>query len=210
MGEASAFSCPPPPTMRAPMYLNILIYFLKRKFSENILQIAPNCTINKYFVEYVPIRLNIVRNKSISIIFLYKKSQFYNFLGQNCSKIYSKTHQIAPFKKLYLWNKLSITNSKISQYLEKRWWHNSAKIKDNTYFYRGFVFNVTRCFLYTNDHTCRIGNCYVCKSQRKGILVCVDSKGIFVYNWYILTMSTNIWKWYVSLDKIILLIVDCI
>ena len=42
-------------------YSNIDIYFLKRKFTENVLQInTPNCTIDKKSEEYAPIPLTIV------------------------------------------------------------------------------------------------------------------------------------------------------
>ena len=53
-------------------YLNIHIYFLKRKLSENEFQNAPNCTINKHSVEYAPIPLNLEHSNTI----LHKKLYF--------------------------------------------------------------------------------------------------------------------------------------
>ena len=45
--------------------------------------------------------LNIVRSNTISLIFI-KMTIFTIFFLQNCSKIHSRTHQIAPFKKFFL------------------------------------------------------------------------------------------------------------
>ena len=59
-------------------------------------------TINKHSGEYAAIPLNIVPSNTISITFVYKISIFAIFFLQNCSKIYSKTHQIAPFFKNFL------------------------------------------------------------------------------------------------------------
>ena len=64
-------------------------------FLKIALQTAPDCTINKHSGKYAPIPLNIIRSNTLSI----KDKHFYNFVDKNCSKIYSKTHQIAPFKK---------------------------------------------------------------------------------------------------------------
>ena len=44
-------------------YINIIqiyIYFLQRKFTENVLQNTPSCTIDKESGEYAPIPLNVV------------------------------------------------------------------------------------------------------------------------------------------------------
>ena len=38
------------------------LYFPKRKFTENVLQNTPNCTIDKKSGEYAPIPLNIFLN----------------------------------------------------------------------------------------------------------------------------------------------------
>ena len=75
------------------------MYFLKRKFTENVRQNTLNCTIDKKSGEYAPIPLNIVRSNIIIIIYYFymNNEYFYNFLGQNFSKIFPKTHQIAPF-----------------------------------------------------------------------------------------------------------------
>ena len=54
-------------------YSNIYIYFLKRKFTENVLQNTPNCTIDKKSREYAPIPLNIVCTVIHFLLFLYKK-----------------------------------------------------------------------------------------------------------------------------------------
>ena len=54
-------------------YSNINIYFLKRKFTENVLQNTPNCTIVKKSGEYAPIPLNIVCAVIHYLLFLYKK-----------------------------------------------------------------------------------------------------------------------------------------
>ena len=58
-------------------------------------------TINTHSGEYAAIPLNIVPSNTISINFVYKINIFANFFLQNCSKIYSKTHQIAPFFKIF-------------------------------------------------------------------------------------------------------------
>ena len=39
------------------------------------------------------------------------------------------------------------------------------KITEKSHSYNGFAFNVTRCFLNTDDPICRIDNCYVCRSS---------------------------------------------
>ena len=82
--------------------LKYYIYLLQKKFSENVIQNAPNYTINKhsgqYMLQYIP--LNIVRSITISLIFI-KMNIFTIFFLQNCSKIHSRTHQIAPFFKIF-------------------------------------------------------------------------------------------------------------
>ena len=42
------------------IYIYIYIYILKRKFTENVLQNTPNCTIDKKSGEYAPMSLYIV------------------------------------------------------------------------------------------------------------------------------------------------------
>ena len=69
------------------------IYFLKKKFTENVLQNTPSCTIDKKYGEYAPIPLNIVCAVIHDLLFLYKNE----FLKKKISKIFSKTHQVAPF-----------------------------------------------------------------------------------------------------------------
>ena len=56
-------------------YSNTYIYFLKRKFTENVLQNTPNCTIDKKSGEYAHANTPkySVRSNTISIIFVYKK-----------------------------------------------------------------------------------------------------------------------------------------
>ena len=73
------------------------MYFVKRKFTENVRQNLLNCTIDKKTVEYAPIPIS----ETLSIIFYMKNTYFYNFFGQNFSTIFSKTHQIAQFKKKF-------------------------------------------------------------------------------------------------------------
>ena len=53
--------------------IQIYIYFLKRKFTENVLQNTPSCTIDKKSWEYFPIPLNIVWAVIHYLLFLYKK-----------------------------------------------------------------------------------------------------------------------------------------
>ena len=53
--------------------IQIYIYFLKRKFSENVLQTTSNYTIDKKYGEYAPIPLNIVCAVIHYLLFLYKK-----------------------------------------------------------------------------------------------------------------------------------------
>ena len=72
----------------------------KRKFSNNVLQNAPNCTINKHSGEYAPILLNIVRNNTIYIIYIYVKMSIFTFFWTKLHKIVSKTHQIENFTKI--------------------------------------------------------------------------------------------------------------
>ena len=81
--------------------VQIYIYFLKRKFTENVLQNTPRCTIDKKSGEYVPIPINIVCAVIDYLLFLYKNENIYNFFLQNFSKIFCKTHQIAPFLKIF-------------------------------------------------------------------------------------------------------------
>ena len=81
--------------------IQIHIYFLKRKFTENVLQNTPSWTIDKKSGEYAPIPLNVVCAVIHYLLFLYKNEYFYNFFLQNFSKILSKTHQIAPFLKIF-------------------------------------------------------------------------------------------------------------
>ena len=58
----------------------IVIYiFLKRKFTENVLQNTPIRTSEKKSGEYAPIPLNIVRSKTLSIIFIFKMTIFIFF-----------------------------------------------------------------------------------------------------------------------------------
>ena len=66
-----------------------------RKFTQNVLQNTPSCTIDKKSGEYAPLPLNIVYAVTHYLIFL----QF--FFLQNFSKIFSKTHQIASFLKIF-------------------------------------------------------------------------------------------------------------
>ena len=63
---------PVPPCKRPCLYyLNVhILYFLKRKFSENVLQNAPNCKLNKHYVQYAPILLDNVRSNTISTIYI--------------------------------------------------------------------------------------------------------------------------------------------
>ena len=53
--------------------IQIYIYFLERKFTENVLQNTPNYTIDKKSGEYAPIPLNIVCPVIHYLLFLYKK-----------------------------------------------------------------------------------------------------------------------------------------
>ena len=60
---------------KRPQIIILLKYpyiFASEKFSENVIQNAPNYTINKhsgqYMVQYIP--LNIVRSNTISLIFI--------------------------------------------------------------------------------------------------------------------------------------------
>ena len=73
--------------------IQIYIYFLKRKFTENVLQNTQSCTIDKKSGEYAPIPLNIMCVVIYYLLFFYNNKYFYNFFLQN--KIFSKTHQIA-------------------------------------------------------------------------------------------------------------------
>ena len=61
----------------------IFVYFLKRKFSEDVLQNAPNCTINKNSGKYAPRPLNIVRSYTISMIFLFFVTKLKQNILQN-------------------------------------------------------------------------------------------------------------------------------
>ena len=72
---------------------NLDKYVLKRKFTENVLQNTPSCTIDKKSGKQAPtIPLNIVCAVIHYLLFLYKNEYFYNFFLQNFSKIFSKTH----------------------------------------------------------------------------------------------------------------------
>ena len=51
-----------------------------RKFTENVLQNTPSCTINKKSGEYASIPLHIVCAVIHYLLFLYKNEYFYNFL----------------------------------------------------------------------------------------------------------------------------------
>ena len=71
----------PVPISSAQQYhiyiIQIFIYFLKRKITENVLQDTPYCTINKKSGEYVPIPLNIFCSVIHYLLFIkYKKLTF--------------------------------------------------------------------------------------------------------------------------------------
>ena len=55
------------------LFKYLYIYFLRRKFTENVLQNTPNCTIDKKSGEYAPIPLNKVCTVIHHLLFLYKK-----------------------------------------------------------------------------------------------------------------------------------------
>ena len=68
-----------------PYYSIIYIYFFKRKFTENVLQNTPNCTIDKKSGEYapnpyVPIPLNIVCAVIHYLLFVYKKMNIFTII----------------------------------------------------------------------------------------------------------------------------------
>ena len=61
-------------------YSNIYIYFLKRKFTENVLQNTLNCTIDKNSGEYMLLTPKYsVRSNTLSNIFIYKMNIFTKF-----------------------------------------------------------------------------------------------------------------------------------
>ena len=53
------------------------MYFLKRKFTENVLQNTPSCTIDKKSGEYAPIPPNIVCAVIHYLLCLYKNEYIY-------------------------------------------------------------------------------------------------------------------------------------
>ena len=81
------FEKDPVPMASAQQYHIYIIQIL------NVLQNTPNCTIDKKSGEYAPIPLNKVCAVIHYLLFL---QFFFNF-----SKIFSKTHQIASFKKIF-------------------------------------------------------------------------------------------------------------
>ena len=75
-----------------------IIYFLKRKITENVLQNTPNCTIDKKSGEYAPRPLNIVCAVIHYLFFYIKNEYFYNFFLPNFSQ---NILQNAPFLKIF-------------------------------------------------------------------------------------------------------------
>ena len=67
-----------------------IIYFLKRKVTENVLQNTSNCTIDKKSGEYAPIPLNIVCAVIYYLLFLYNNEYFYNFFYKILAKCFPK------------------------------------------------------------------------------------------------------------------------
>ena len=76
---------------------------VKRKFTENILRNTPSCAIDKKSAwgVYSNTPKYSVHNNTLSIIFYIKMNIFTILFLQNFNKIFSKTHQIAPFKKIF-------------------------------------------------------------------------------------------------------------
>ena len=67
-------------------YSNIYIYFLKRKFTANVLQNTSNCIIDKKSGEYAPIPLNIVCTVIHYLLFLNIKWIFLQFFYKILAK----------------------------------------------------------------------------------------------------------------------------
>ena len=80
--------------------IQIYIYLLKRKFTENVVQNTPSWTIDEKSGEYTRMPLKIVCAVTHYLLFLYK-ILFLQFFLQNFSKISSITHQIALFLKIF-------------------------------------------------------------------------------------------------------------
>ena len=79
--------------------IQIYIYFLKRKFRENVLQNTPSCTIDKKSGEYAPIHLNIVCAVIHYLLFLYKNEYFYIFFYKILAKYSPKRTKLHHFLK---------------------------------------------------------------------------------------------------------------